>query len=199
MFTNTRLIHVVTVTAIVASGTCILVGCTTTARRGDAVLRTAPALIGTDGRRNWWLEPPLVSLAESGSHRFRLRGLPRLELSYHLAMIVPEARRHEQNVASAPWRDTCVSVTVLSSGGALLGGANYRLGDLFARNGFGASEFEYLPGVTKVVPDSGDYDLVVVVDRPSARHSDRMRIGASATTNDRVDPPRTLYAAKRDE
>lgn len=196
MPTRAHLVHLVTVTAL-AMSVCGLAGCAKTTRHGDATLQTRRPMIGPEGHREWWLELPVVGLAEPGSHRFRLRGLPRLDLYYDLLMIVPEARRHEQNVASAPWRDTSVTVTVLSPGGAPLGGATYRLGDLFGRNGFGGSEFELLPEVTEVVPDGGDYDIVIRVDAPSARRSDRMRIRASTTTNDRVGPPHTSYDAAR--
>jgi hypothetical protein len=193
MPTRARLIHVVTLTALAVSA---LAGCSKTTRHGDGIVQTRRAMIGPEGHREWWLELPVINLTQSGSHRFQLRGLPRLDLSYDLLVIVPEAKRHEQNVASAPWRNTTVSVTVLSPEGAPMGASTYRLGDLFARNGFGASEFEYLPEVTKAVADVGDYDLLIRVDDPSVRRSDRMRIRASATTNDRVNAPHTLLGAE---
>jgi hypothetical protein len=100
-------------------------------------------------------------------------------------MDVPEARRHEQDITSAPWRDTTLTVTIRTPTGEQLGGESHRLGDLFGRDGFGAGEYEYLPAVTRAAPSGGDYDLEVRVDQPSPRRDDRVRIRAQATTNDR--------------
>jgi hypothetical protein len=107
-------------------------------------------------------------------------------LGYDVLMLVPEARRGDQDVSTAPWRDTRLTLTVRSTDGRALGGSTYRLGDLFAANGFGAGQYEALPEVTRAAPVGGDYDVEIRIDRPSARGGDRARIRATATTNDFV-------------
>ena len=162
-----------------------LAGCGTTTWQGDATLHTERALIGPEGHRTWWLELPKVSLTEEGVHRFRIRGLPRLAFGFELLMYVAESEQHEQDITSSPWRETQVTVTVLSPQGETLGQSALRLGELFSRNGFGASIGEDLPVISAAVPHVSDFDVVVGVERPSPRAGDRMQIVASTSTNDR--------------
>jgi hypothetical protein len=158
------------------------VRCGTTTRHGDATLHTERPIMGPVGYQVWRLEFPEVRLSEQGRHVFRARGVPRLVLGFDVLMDVAEARRHEQDITSAPWRDTVVTVTVLTPAGVELGRERHRLSELFGRNGFGASEYEDLPLVTRAVPPGGDYDVDVRVDHPSTRGSDRVRIRGEATT-----------------
>jgi hypothetical protein len=130
---------------------------------------------------------PEVSLAETGAYRFQVRGLPRgLVLRYHLMMDVPEADRHEQDVSSAPWRQTRVALKVRDRNNQTLARCPLTLGGLFERNGFGAGNGEDLPAIDKAVAPGQDFDIEIVVESPSPRPRDRMRIVASATTNDRA-------------
>jgi hypothetical protein len=161
-------------------------GCGAKTRQGDAILHMERPLYGPAGHRTWRLELPEVSLAEAGVHRFQVRGLPNgLVLGYRLTMDVPEADRHEQDVSSAPWRQTRVALTVRDGHNQTITRCVFTLGGLFGRNSFSAGNGEELPAIDKAVPPGQDFAIEILVERPSPRPRDRMRIVASATTNDR--------------
>jgi hypothetical protein len=169
---------------LILAGLC---GCSATTRHGDATLHTKRPLYGPPGHRTWWLELPEVSLAQASAHRFQVRGLPSgLLLRYRLTMDVPEADRHKQDISSAPWRQTRVALTVRDAHNQTIAQRAVTLGDLFARNGFGAGNGEDLPVISNAAASVQDFDIEIRIESPSPRPRDRMRIIASATTNDRA-------------
>jgi hypothetical protein len=77
-----------------------------------------------------------------------------------------------------------VTLTVWDRQNRTLARNAFTLGDFFGRNGFGASNGEDLPVIDAAVASGEDFDIEILVERPSPRSRDRMRIDASATTND---------------
>ncbi len=168
---------------VLASGGC----CTFVSRSGDAKIMKCHQLIHTRGREMFRMDLPKVSLAQTGAQVLQVRDLPPYLsglFRYSLSMSGPyEGPGPHLGDKNAPWHDAKISVafrkldrTVVFEQPFLLGTTTHSFGP--GRDGWEAGW--NLGGLDPVPVKDGSFDIVVTVEQPSRRASDRISISAYA-------------------
>jgi hypothetical protein len=175
---------------ILTAGGC----CWVVARSGDAKIIRCRELIHQRGSKSYRMELPKVSIAQAGTNILEVRDLPPYLtglFNYDLSMIVPD---DEEALMSAPcskthknppWQDVKISIAFRKLDGVevfkktlILGTTSHSAEGVPAgwRVGWnlGAGSYDLDP-----VPIEDDsFDIVVVVEQPSKRASDKINISA---------------------
>jgi hypothetical protein len=164
-------------------------GCSTVvAKSGDAKVVKCPQLIHTRGSKMFRMELPTVSVAQSGTHVLRVRGLPedlKGLFKYELSLPVPYEEAFPGK--NSPWRDAKISVAFRRLDGTEAFKQTLPLGT--TSHGFSQSHDGWEagwnlgagPNHMEPVPTLDDsFDIVFDVEQPSRRASDRMSLRAYA-------------------
>ena len=168
---------------LIATGCCSVV-----AKSGDAKILRCPQLIHTRGTKMFRLVLPTVSLAQSGTHVIQVRGLPAYLKGlfiYSLSMEVPPEEVYPYN--DKPWNDARISVVFRKLDGTEVFKKSLFLGT--TSHGFSQSHNGWEVGwnlgagaysLDPVPVQDESFDIVVTVEQPSRRSTDKIAITAWA-------------------
>lgn len=169
---------------LIASGCCYVV-----ARPGDAEIIRCHQLIHERGTKFFRMELPEVSLAQQGTHVLKIRDMPpylKGLFRYDISMVVLEQEGPPaSSEKSALWYDAKISVAFRKLDGTEVFKQVYSLGT--SDHGFSQSHSGWQVGWNlgagpdhwEPVPIKDDsFDIVVVVEQPSRRASDKINISA---------------------
>jgi hypothetical protein len=164
--------------ALIASGCRTVV-----ARSGDATIKKWPQfpyhVAGSECVR---LVLPAVSLAHPGTNVLRVRDLPsRFVGVFKYDLCLPVKYEEDAAEGSAPWKDSQITIAFRRLDGVEVCKQSLNLGAARHEPGRGWDGYcvEWvLPPNSLAPPPDTSYDIVVVVERPSRRSSDRILLGA---------------------
>jgi hypothetical protein len=165
--------------------------CSVVAKSGDDKILRCPQLIHTRGSKMFRMELPAVSLGQAGTNVIRVRNLPvylKGLFIYSLSMSGPyEGPAPHLSDKNAPWHDAEISVAFRTLDGNevfkqpfLLGTTAHSFGP--GRDGWEAG-WNLGPGPPSIDPvpvKDESFDIVLTVEQPSRRPSDRISISAYA-------------------
>jgi hypothetical protein len=172
---------------LIAAGCCSLVS-----KSGDAKVFKCPQLIHERGTQLYQMELPAISLSQTGTHVLRVRNLPpylKGLFKYDVSMIVPEREGGlpPSSERSVVWYDAKISITYRKLDGTEIFEQAYSLGT--SDHGFSQSHYGWQVGwnigagpyhLDPVPVKDDSFDIIVVVEQPSKRASDKINISAYA-------------------
>lgn len=165
---------------LMATGCCSVV-----AKSGDAKILRCPQLIHTRGTKMFRMVLPTVSLAQGGTHVLQVRGLPAYLkglFTYSLSMEVPQEEGYPHK--DKPWNDAKISVAFRRLDGTEAFKEPFILGT--SAHGFSQSHdgwevgWNLGAGFAKSPLSDESFDIVVKVEQPSRRSTDKIAITAYA-------------------
>ena len=180
---------------------CLLAGVLTTgcralvAKSGEAKIYTCWELMREGGRALYYIKLPPIGLSQKGTHTLRVRNLPAYlagQFTYSLSIQAPSVDLvseptwgYATSETWVPWKDAVITLTFRKMDGSdayrqtvPLGTSPHGLPTRESRH----IEWTLVDGNPASVPDTS-YDIVIVVERPSLRQSDRLSLQSYAHLN----------------
>lgn len=153
------------------------------AKSGDATIRKWPQfpyhVVGTEHVR---LVLPAVSLAHPGTNVIHVRDIPsRFVGVFKYGVCLPVKYEEDASEKFPPWGPSQITISFRSADGVEVSKQSLNLGTAKHEPGRGWDGWcvEWiLPPDSLKPPRDTSYDVVVVVERPSSRPSDRFLLGA---------------------
>jgi hypothetical protein len=168
---------------LIATGCCSLVS-----KSGDAKVYRCPQLIHERGTKFYKMELPDISLAQNGTQVLKIRNLPPYLsglFNYDMSMVWDEQGKDPSSYSerTEPWFNAKISIAFRDLDGANIFKQEYSLGT--SAHGFTQSHDGWLVDWNldhlDPVPIKDDsFDIVVVVEEPSKKASDKINISAWA-------------------
>jgi len=164
---------------LTASGCCSVV-----AKSGDAKILRCPQLIHSPGTKYFRMELPTVSLAQAATNVMQVRDLPVYLVGlFRFDLSMPLKYEEDASEKDPPWRDARITIIFRRLDGAELCGQAFSLG-VGAQRGDILGQHRWDLGWNLdtgcLSPPDRSYDIVVIVEQPSRRASDRIALRAHA-------------------